>query len=114
MNLTIRWFIGYGLHERLSDHSSLTRIRLRWGEKRFREIFRRKVVVCLVAKDEVVHVNTSLLRADVSWESLMERHVDEVMAENAVGEKDEDGGGKGKASTVNRTDPDAIFIRKNP
>ena len=87
------------------------------GEKRFREIFRRKVVACLVAKDEVVQVNTSLLRADVSWESLMERHVDEVMAENGVGEKDEDGGGpggKGKASKVSRTDPDAIFIRKNP
>ena len=27
----IRWLIGYGLHERLPDHSSLTRIRQRWG-----------------------------------------------------------------------------------
>jgi transposase len=29
INLAIRWFIGYGLHERLPDHSSLTRIRQR-------------------------------------------------------------------------------------
>ena len=41
VNIAIRWFIGYGLHERLPDHSSLTRIRQRWGEHRFREIFQR-------------------------------------------------------------------------
>jgi len=32
VNLAIRWFIGYGLHEALPDHSSLTRIRQRWDE----------------------------------------------------------------------------------
>ena len=114
VNLAIRWFIGYGLHERLPDHSSLTRIRQRWGEKRFREIFRRTVVACLdakVAKAEVVHVDASLIRADVSWESLVERHVDEVMAENAVEEKDEGGGGRGgKPAKVSRTDPDAHLV----
>ena len=47
VNLAIRWFIGYGLHERLPDHSSLTRIRQRWGETRFREIFKRTVMACL-------------------------------------------------------------------
>ena len=31
VNLAIRWFIGYGLHEALPDHSSLTRIRQRLG-----------------------------------------------------------------------------------
>src|SRR5262245_40391562 len=31
VNIAIRWFIGYGVHERLPDHSSLTRIRQRWG-----------------------------------------------------------------------------------
>ena len=36
VNIAIRWFIGYGLHERLPGHSSLTRIRQRWGEARFR------------------------------------------------------------------------------
>ena len=47
VNIAIRWFIGYGLHERLPDHSSLTRIRQRWGEARFREIFQRTVAACL-------------------------------------------------------------------
>jgi hypothetical protein len=31
VNIAIRWFIGYGLHEKLPHHSSLTRIRQRWG-----------------------------------------------------------------------------------
>jgi hypothetical protein len=34
VNIAIRWFIGYGLHEPLPDHSSLTRIRQRWGAER--------------------------------------------------------------------------------
>ena len=38
VNIAIRWFIGYGLHEKLPHHSSLTRIRQRWGEERFRKI----------------------------------------------------------------------------
>lgn len=31
VNRAIRWFVGYELQERLPDHSSLTRIRQRWG-----------------------------------------------------------------------------------
>lgn len=50
VNIAIRWFIGYDLHEVLPDHSSLTRIRQRWGADRFRRIFERTVQACLVAK----------------------------------------------------------------
>ena len=67
VNIAIRWFIGYGLHERLPDHSSLTRIRQRWGEERFREIFKRTVMTCLearIATAEVVHIDASLIRAN--------------------------------------------------
>lgn len=49
VNLAIRWFAGYGLHERLPDHSSQTRIRQRWGAERFRCIFERTVKACLGA-----------------------------------------------------------------
>ena len=58
-DIAIRWFIGCGLHDRLPDHSSLTRIRQRWGEDRFRTIFQRTVSACLeagIAKGEVVHL----------------------------------------------------------
>ena len=55
VNVAIRWFCGFGLTERLPDHSSLTRIRQRWGEARFRRIFERTVAACVgagIAKGE--------------------------------------------------------------
>ena len=114
VNIAIRWFIGYGLHERLPDHSSLSRIRQRWGETRFREIFQRTVAACLDAKiatAEVVHVDASLIRADASWESLVERHADDVMAANPVDRGIEAGTKRsrrrGKSGKVSRADPDA-------
>ena len=103
-HLAIRWFIGYGLHEELPDHSSLTRIRQCWGEARFRAIFRRTVQACLeanVAKGEVVHVDASLIRADVSWDSLAAHHAEKVIRENPVEEKSgKKGGGRGGGGPV--------------
>src|SRR5215203_6553843 len=85
VNLAIRWFIGYGLHEALPDHSSLTRIRQRWGAERFRRVFARTVRACVaagIAKGEVVHIDSSLIRADVSWDAIARRHADAVAAAN--------------------------------
>src|ERR1044071_1014883 len=49
VNPAIRWFAGYGLHETLPDHWTLTRIRSRWGVERFQHIFQRTVRACVVA-----------------------------------------------------------------
>lgn len=49
VNLAIRWFTGYQLHDALPDHSSLTRIRQQWGVERFREIFHKTVDLCVHA-----------------------------------------------------------------
>src|SRR5262249_33885755 len=46
VNLAIRWFAGYVLHEKLPDHSSLTRIRQRWGPERFKAVLSRTVKAC--------------------------------------------------------------------
>lgn len=86
VNIAIRWFAGYGLQERLPDHSSLTRIRQRWGAELFRAIFTRTVRACVdagIATGEVVHIDATLIRADVAWESLGERHVQAALAENS-------------------------------
>jgi transposase len=115
VNIAIRWFVGYGLHEKLPHHSSLTRIRQRWGEERFRRIFKRTVAACLKAKiatGEVVHIDASLIRANVSWDSLVERHVTEVRSENESeqqGQADETGRPRGKTKKVSVTDPDATL-----
>ena len=85
VNLAIRWFAGYRLHENLPHHSALSKIRRRWGEETFRLIFDRTVKQCLEAgliQGDTVHIDATLIRADVSWESVVERHVDRVISEN--------------------------------
>jgi transposase len=115
VNIAIRWFIGYGLHEALPDHSSLTRIRQRWGAERFRRIFKRTVEACLKAKiatGEIVHIDASLIRADVSWDSLAERHVDDMPGANAAeapAATEKKGRQSGKYKKVCVTDPDATM-----
>ena len=44
--LSIRWFLGYDLHEKLPDHSSLSKIRDRYGVTIFRRFFDRMVEQC--------------------------------------------------------------------
>jgi transposase len=124
VNLAIRWFCGYALHERLPDHSSLTRIRRRWGPARFLAIFERTVEQCVAAglvTGDLVHLDATLIRADVSWESLVKVHVAAVAEANADCEDEDDapsGSSKGgtakgdkskgaKVKKVSRTDPEA-------
>ena len=115
VNLAIRWFIGYGLHEALPDHSSLTRIRQRWGAERFERIFQRSVQACVAARiatGEVVHVDASLIRADVSWESLVAQHVEAVVEANrdeAAIASERDHKQPGRYKKFCPTDPDATM-----
>jgi transposase len=44
--LSVRWYLGYNLDEPLPDHSSLTRIRLRYGVEVFRRFFEAIVEQC--------------------------------------------------------------------
>ena len=81
VNLAIRWFAGFGTSEALPDHSPLTRIRQRWGSDRFRAIFVRVVRDCQgagIVSGDVVHMDATLIRADVSLGSLAARHMDAV------------------------------------
>ena len=93
VNIAIRWFAGYELHEPLPHHSSLTRIRKRWGSERFKRIFQRTVAACVQAglvDAETVHVDATLMRANVSWESLSEEHADRVLQQDQeAAEQDE-------------------------
>src|SRR4051795_10387611 len=44
--LSLRWYLGYDLNEELPDHSSLTRIRKRYGLAVFRRLFEAIVERC--------------------------------------------------------------------
>lgn len=109
VNLAIRWFIGYALHETLPDHSSLTRIRQRWGEEVFRRVFTRVVRQCQLAglvSAETVHIDASLIRANVSMDALIFRHLDAVEDAN---DAERDARKSGKFKKLCRTDPDATM-----
>ena len=67
VNIAIRWFAGYELEEALPDHSSLSRIRGRWGADKFKAIFTRTVQACIDAGlvgGDTVHLDSTLIRAD--------------------------------------------------
>jgi transposase len=123
VHLAMRWFAGYRLDEPLPHHSSLTRIRQRWGEELFRQIFARTVDACLKAElvnGETVHIDATLIRADVSWESITKKHAEHVWEANATEERQEDqdpppptgktsGQKKAQPKKSSPTDPDATL-----
>lgn len=86
----------------------MTRIRQRWGEERFQRIFEGTVQACIDAKTAKGEVDASLIRADVSWDSLAVRHLEAVSAANADAEAAIRKSRKtGKFKKVCITDPDA-------
>jgi transposase len=113
VNLAIRWFAGYRLHDVLPDHSTLTRLRQRWGTDRFRQLFEHTVRSCvqagLVAGD-VLHVDATLIRANVSLSSLVRRHIEDVLVANAEGALLQGPPHvKRRARVVSKTDPDCAM-----
>jgi transposase len=74
--LSIRWFLGSNLDEPLPDHSSLTRIRTRYGVDVFRQFFEAIVEQCqqagLVWGSELYFDATHVL-ADAALDSLVPR-----------------------------------------
>ena len=49
LNLAHRWFIGYDLDEPVPDHSSLSKIRERFGLEVFQQCFEHIVELCIEA-----------------------------------------------------------------
>ncbi len=65
-----------------------------------------------IATAEVVHIDASLIRANVSWDSLVKRHVDDVLSENQTEDElevERKGRQSGKYKKVCTTDPDATM-----
>lgn len=113
VNLAIRWFAGFRLHENLPEHSSLTKIRQRWGAERFKKIFQKTVQMCIDAglvNGETVHIDSTLIRADVSWESLTTEYADKTLMENRLDEdSNEHISRTGKPKKRSKTDVDATL-----
>jgi transposase len=80
--LSIRWYLGYDLHEPLPDHSSLTRIRDRYGLEVFRRFFEKIVQKCIEAGlvwGEELYFDATKVEANASLEAVMN------LGENRIG-----------------------------
>ena len=74
--LSVRWFLGYDLNESLPDHSSLTRIRTRYGIPVFRRFFETIVEQCVQAKlvwGRELYVDATQVNANADLDSLVPR-----------------------------------------
>jgi len=76
--LSVRWYLGYDLHESLPDHSSLTRIRERYGLSVFRRFFEEIVERCREAGlvwGEELYFDATKVDANASLDSIAPRFV---------------------------------------
>src|SRR5713101_7823897 len=83
--LSVRWYVGYDLSEPLPDHSSLTRIRTRYGVEVFRRFFETMVERCqqagLVWGNEL-YFDATHVQANTSKDSLKPRFFVEAHLNN--------------------------------
>ena len=89
--LSLRRYLGYDLHEPLPDHSSLTRIRERYGPQIFRTFFERIVEMCVEAglvRGKELFFDSTKVEADAAVDSLaprwfVEAHLQDLFEEDA-------------------------------
>src|SRR5690349_13839540 len=81
--LSVRWYIGYDLGEPLPDHSSLTRIRERYGVEVFRRFFDAIVEQCQREKlvwGKELYLDSTQVNANADLDSLTPRFAVEARA----------------------------------
>jgi transposase len=115
--LSLRWYLGYDLQEPLPDHSSLTRIRERFGLEVFRRFFERIVEECVEAGlvwGEELFFDATKVEANASMESRIPRfaaeaHLGELFeGEGTLQSEEEEGGGDDAPGLPTETDLDAL------
>ena len=99
LNLAHRWYLGYDFDEPLPDHSSLSKIRSRYGVEAFHRFFERIVELCIEAglvDGEELYFDATKVEANASMSSLRPRlslvaaqeHVQKVFEENPPPKED--------------------------
>jgi transposase len=85
--LSVRWYVGYDLDEPLPDHSTLSKIRLRYGLSVFRRFFEAIVEQCQKAKlvwGKELYFDSTQVNANADLDSLVPRFA--VEAREAIQE----------------------------
>ncbi len=92
LNLAHRWFIGYDLDEPVPDHSSLSKIRERFGLEVFQKFFEHIVELCIEAGlmwGEELYFDSTKVQANANLKGMIHRtkyeaqqHLDELFEED--------------------------------
>jgi transposase len=76
VNVAHRWYIGYDLTEAVPDHSSLSKIRERYGLTTFQQFFERIVELCVAAGlvwGEELYFDSTKVQANAAIDRLIPR-----------------------------------------
>src|SRR5215211_7422833 len=108
--LSLRWYLGYDLAEPLPDHSSLTRLRERYGLDTFRRFFEAIVAQCVAAGlvwGEELYIDATKVAANASLDSLQPRFAVEAHLARLFAQKEDDSAGDDQARDPDGTAGDA-------
>ena len=119
--LSIRWYLGYDLNEPLPNHSSLTRIRERYGFEVFRRFFEEIVELCVQAGlvwGEELYFDFTKVDADAAVDSLVPRwaveaHLGELFDEEGQEEEGLAAGERSLAIAALPTAEDTTLWERN-
>ena len=111
--LSLRWYLGYDLGEALPDHSSLTRIRDRYGLEVFRRFFEAVVERCQVAglvRGKELSIDGTKVEAKAASHSLrprfsVEAHLRRLFGDAEARPADDEAARRRRAPTAPRALP---------
>ncbi len=98
--LSVRWYVGYDLDEPLPDHSTLSKIRTRYGLSVFRRFFEAIVEQCQQAKlvwGKELYFDATNVEANASLDSLTPRFAIEAHLEQVFTAQEQE---EGNAQTL--------------
>lgn len=119
------WFLGFGLDDEIPDHSVLSKARARCGRATFERFFVRTVAQCVrlgLVDGKKIHVDSSMVRANVAYESYTQTSpelAEALRTAYAVEESKFEVDREVQLykpkhrKTVSRTDPDATLASKH-
>ncbi len=119
------WFLGYGLEDEIPDHSVLSKARARFGKQVFESLFVRTIRQCVKAglvDGKKLHVDSSLIEADASRESVVKGAPELIAALKRAYQATESKLGEGVTTPpsyqavndrmMSVTDPDAAMVSR--
>src|SRR3712207_5249886 len=100
--LSVRWYLGYDLHEALPDHSSLSKIRGRYGVAIFRRFFDQIVEQCRQAGlvwGKELYLDSTQVEANAAKDAMRPRfyvdaineHLEVLFPDDAMGAAEHSG-----------------------